>query len=297
MRKTLRDFPLTRLGKIVTDDIRNANTDPADPKRHNLYDYYDTHLKEYYFQRNPGCFPLVISYYVDKVLHVPRHMCAELFQKEMEYWCIPFNLTDCCQGYHRHEWETTEGVRLTNQLLEKQTKHSTAASLMSIFSSSMVILSTIVLCISTHPDVRIMNSDGTISDHPRVKVFEIICIIWFTFEYVIRTATCPSYKKILYVDDEPHRSSCDPSVLYHNLRRNAQLERWVRFPICKANSTGAAYFPSDANIQSCTALRRIASSWLHSKEQSARARTSTYALIDGNDSLFISGVLCRNRKC
>jgi len=228
MRKTLRDFPLTRLGKIVTDEIRNANTDPADPKRHNLYDYYDTHLKEYYFQRNPGCFPLVISYYVDKVLHVPRHMCAELFQKEMEYWCIPFNLTDCCQGYHRHEWETTEGVRLTNQLLEKQTKHSTAcdykdlavvppsritklrakiwdlfensesskaASLMSIFSSSMVILSTIVLCISTHPDVRIMNSDGTISDHPRVKVFEIICIIWFTFEYVIRTATCPSYKK------------------------------------------------------------------------------------------------------
>jgi len=231
MQRTLVDFPFTRLGKIAKYQHRQPSNDPPDPdNRQDLYDYYDPDLKEYYFQRNPGCFPLVISYYVDRVLHVPRHMCAELFQREMEYWCIPFNLTDCCQGYHRHEWEMTEGVRLTNQLLEKQTKNSSvcnhnlddlaivpparitkwraktwdlfensessqAASIMSIFSSAMVIFSTIVLCISTHPDVRIMNSDGTITDHPRILVLEIICIIWFTFEYVIRTATCPSYKK------------------------------------------------------------------------------------------------------
>lgn len=120
LRKTLREFPLTRLGKIATQ-----NPVVAYPENE-LYDHYDAELNEYYFQRNPGCFSLVVSFYVEKVLHVPRHMCVELFQKETEYWSIPFILTDCCQGFHRHEWETMEGVRLTNQLLEKQQKHSIA---------------------------------------------------------------------------------------------------------------------------------------------------------------------------
>ena len=66
---------------------------------------------------------------------------------------------------------------------------------MSIFSSTMVIISTIVLCISTHPDVRLTDENGTIIDHPRIVVVEIICIIWFTFEYLVRTLTTPSYKK------------------------------------------------------------------------------------------------------
>jgi len=223
LRKTLKDFPLTRLGKIAHMNPTTTESDIG------LYDLYNAESKEYYFQRNPQCFSLVISYYVERVLHVPRHMCVTLFQRETEYWSIPFILTDCCQGYHRHEWETMEGVRLTNQLLEKQHKQSItpnlmsnvfslqqpskfslwraktwdlfensesskAASIMSIFSSAMVILSTIVLCISTHPDVRITNKDGSISDHPRIVVVEIVCIIWFTFEYLVRTATTPSYK-------------------------------------------------------------------------------------------------------
>ena len=122
LRTTLTSYPQTRLGRIATlpGNTYNITEDPDYP----LYDHYDAILREYYFQRNPACFPLVISYYVNNLLHVPRHMCSELFQEEMEYWGIPFNLTNCCQGFHRQEWEISEGVRLTNQLFERQQKKS-----------------------------------------------------------------------------------------------------------------------------------------------------------------------------
>lgn len=234
LRDTLKEFPGTRLGKIAA--LQNRICKNAEFRRgeHPLYDSFDPFTKEYYFQRNPGCFPLIVSYYVDRKLHVPRHMCSELFQSEMEYWGIPFLLNDCCQGFHRQEWETSEGVRLTNQLLEKQQKKSIcekmakidvvaptriarfrrhvwdifensessrAASAMAIFSSAMVIVSIVLLCINTLPEVRVFNENinGTSKindvgeDNPTIAIFEVICLVWFTLEYVIRTTTCPSY--------------------------------------------------------------------------------------------------------
>ena len=59
----------------------------------------------------------------------------------------------------------------------------------------MVIISTAGMCISTLPHFRLTLSDGSSADNPNLLIFEIICIVWFTFEYLARTLTCPSLKE------------------------------------------------------------------------------------------------------
>lgn len=113
-RETLLKYPSTRLGKLAQGKrqsiVKEANQQ--------LYDDFDRATGEFFFERDPTCFPLIISYYKNGNLHIPRHVCVELFQEEMEYWGIPFHPNTCCQGYHQQEWEMIETVRKTNQLFD-----------------------------------------------------------------------------------------------------------------------------------------------------------------------------------
>ena len=61
----------------------------------------------------------------------------------------------------------------------------------------MVIISTITLCVNTHPSVKIINKDGRAEDNPNLLIVEIICIFWFTLEYMIRIYSCPNKKTFL----------------------------------------------------------------------------------------------------
>lgn len=61
----------------------------------------------------------------------------------------------------------------------------------------MVIISTITLCVNTHPNVQVTLSDGTKTDNPNLLIVEIICIFWFTLEYLSRAIACPNKKQFL----------------------------------------------------------------------------------------------------
>ena len=116
-RQNIIRYPATRLAKIVQGRRSSCYKDSTAVP---LYDDYDRDIDEYFFGRNPSCFPLVISFYVGGVLHIPRHICVDLFQEEMEYWGINFIPDYCCQGYHQQEWEINETVRKTNDLFESR---------------------------------------------------------------------------------------------------------------------------------------------------------------------------------
>jgi len=230
-RSSILRFPSTRLAKILQGKRGSYYKDPTGVP---LYDDYDRDTEEFFFERNPSCFPLVISFYIGGVLHIPRNVCVDLFQQEMEYWGVSFTPDACCQGYHQQEWECNETVRKTNELFESRchkrvmdngeemgstmdltpisktvvwkrkmwdlfenSTSSRAASFVSIISSAMVIISTITLCVNTHPSVKIVNKDGRTEDNPNLLILEIICIFWFTLEYMIRIWSCPNKKKFL----------------------------------------------------------------------------------------------------
>ena len=61
----------------------------------------------------------------------------------------------------------------------------------------MVIISTITLCVNTHPSVKIINAEGRSEDNPNLLILEIVCIFWFTLEYLIRIYSAPKRKAFL----------------------------------------------------------------------------------------------------
>ena len=67
----------------------------------------------------------------------------------------------------------------------------------SVISNLVVILSTVILCLNTHPDLQTTAADGTKEDNPHLTTIELVCIIWFTIEYIARLISCPDKKKFL----------------------------------------------------------------------------------------------------
>lgn len=132
-RETLLKYPSTRLGRIALGKRTSFKGKTKDVACIDLYDHLEESTKEFFFEKNPDVFPYIITYYSTGKLHLPRHICAELFQMEAEYWGIPFSLDCCCQGYHQQEWESTETVRKTNILFEdKRRKNKSVHSLGSV---------------------------------------------------------------------------------------------------------------------------------------------------------------------
>jgi len=74
---------------------------------------------------------------------------------------------------------------------------SRAAKILNAFSTLMVLLSTIVLCLNTHPEIAHIRDDGTKADNPHLKIVETVCIVWFTFEYACRYCVSPSKREFL----------------------------------------------------------------------------------------------------
>ncbi|XP_056009033.1 potassium voltage-gated channel protein egl-36-like isoform X3 [Ostrea edulis] len=73
-------FPDTKLGKLT-------NTSPE----------YNPQHDEYFIDRNPMIFHLILDFYNTGDLHLPKTLCAGSIRKELEFWEIHENLLrPCC---------------------------------------------------------------------------------------------------------------------------------------------------------------------------------------------------------
>lgn len=89
-------------------------------------------------------------------------------------------------------------------LLMEYPESSSFARMIAIFSVMVIILSIVIFCVETLPFFReyaIANKDFNITsiaevDHTTAYdpffITETICIIWFSFELIVRFSTCPS---------------------------------------------------------------------------------------------------------
>ena len=68
---------------------------------------------------------------------------------------------------------------------------SCLARYISLLSISLVLVSTVGMCLNTMPTFRHYNSRDQPIDNPHLALIEAICISWFTVEYLLRLAGAP----------------------------------------------------------------------------------------------------------
>lgn len=102
-RSTLRNFPGTRLEWITESKSDNPDYDPV--------------TGEYFFDRHPSMFLMILNYYRTGKLHAPVDVCGPAFEDELAFWGIDEKqIESCCWGpysQHRDAQKTIEELHLT----------------------------------------------------------------------------------------------------------------------------------------------------------------------------------------
>ncbi|XP_063419278.1 potassium voltage-gated channel protein Shaw-like [Mytilus trossulus] len=223
---TLQKYPDTLLGSIT-----------------NLSEFYNKEHEQFYFDRNPELFNTVLDYYRNDVIHLPTHLCGWLWKSELEFWKIPLaHISECCfQTYVKYDEKETTATKLREMFATASFENSyspspfnkirhriwqfidepassTYARVFSIIFLVTVVVSAIIPCLQTHPNVRIQRFNETTIDqyillnpdtwvnpdnHKEVLLLStyepswlynlnLFTIVFFTLESIVRFVSCPS---------------------------------------------------------------------------------------------------------
>ncbi len=170
---TLEQFPLTRLGRL------KPCSSPEEIAC--VCDDYDETRHEFFFDRSPSAFRVILNFLAAGKLRLLREMCALSLHEELNYWGVEMTYMErCCKRkmYTRieevAELERREEERRQNRMqLEPPAEETPYRKFMNrlrdmvenpqsglpgkvfaCFSVLMVALTVISLCISTMPDLR-----------------------------------------------------------------------------------------------------------------------------------------------
>uniref|UniRef100_A0A915PPL3 BTB domain-containing protein n=3 Tax=Filarioidea TaxID=6295 RepID=A0A915PPL3_9BILA len=96
----LKKIPATRLSRL-TPNLAN----------------YDPVLNEYFFDRHPGVFSMILNYYRTGKLHYPTNVCGPLFEDELEFWGLDANQVEpCCWMTYTQHRDTQETLAVIEGL-------------------------------------------------------------------------------------------------------------------------------------------------------------------------------------
>ncbi|XP_043076505.1 potassium voltage-gated channel subfamily F member 1-like [Puntigrus tetrazona] len=200
----LNRYPETRLAELV-----NRSTDSTQDLCA-LCDDYDDLKREFYFDRDPEAFKCILELYYYGEIHIKRGICPMCFMREMDYWEIDAEYLDECCISNLNEVQTelaeiadkvktilddleddetvTRGQRcqaFLRNLMEKP-ESSLAARVIAVVSFALILLSSVVMCVGTIPELQVLDAKGHHVEHPTLVFIETACIIWFTLECILR---------------------------------------------------------------------------------------------------------------
>ncbi|KAL2093592.1 hypothetical protein ACEWY4_010904 [Coilia grayii] len=204
--KTLARFPNTLLG---------------DP--HKRMRYFDPVKNEFFFDRNRTSFDAILYYYQSGGrLRRPINVPVDMFLEEIRFYEIEEGVESFIEdeGLTREEQRPMPSKELQRQvwLLFEYPDSSGPAKIIAIVSVLVILLSIVIFCLETLPEFREENdlfsnhllnetADGE-KPSPFTDPFfilETLCIVWFSFELLVRFMSCPSksafYKDIMNVID------------------------------------------------------------------------------------------------
>ncbi|XP_062923215.1 potassium voltage-gated channel subfamily G member 4a [Mobula hypostoma] len=202
---TLDEFPLTRLGRLKF--CRNYEEIVQ------ICDDYDESSNEYFFDRNPCAFRMIITFISAGKLRLLREMCALSFQEELAYWGIEeANLETCCRRKLIRRVREVAKIRKGEEVERKEEEVDDLATngklgyymdklrdmvenphsglpgkVFACLSILFVTMTVISLCIGTMPDLRSEEDRDKCSQRCyNMFIIETICVAWFSLEFVLR---------------------------------------------------------------------------------------------------------------
>ncbi|KAL0164789.1 hypothetical protein M9458_040542, partial [Cirrhinus mrigala] len=213
----LNQYPETRLAELV-----NRATDSTQEDLCALCDDYDVSKREFYFDRDPEAFKCILELYYHGEIHMKRGICPMHFMREMDFWGIDAEYLDECCISSLNELETElkeiaekvktilddleDDATLTRaqrcqaflrRLMEKP-ESSLAARVIAVVSFVLILLSSVVMCVGTIPELQVKDGKGNLVEHPTLESIEMACIIWFTLEYILRLVSSSNKLRFLF---------------------------------------------------------------------------------------------------
>ena len=100
---TLNRIPNSRLGKLKI----NINSEYL----YNLCDDFDAQKLEFFFDRDPTLFNMILNYYREGKLHIADNVCPNLLQLELDYWGLDEpNMDLYCEEKLHHKQLTIDDL-------------------------------------------------------------------------------------------------------------------------------------------------------------------------------------------
>lgn len=207
-------YPQTRIGSLALCRDRT--------ELFQLCDDYSLCKNEFFFDRDPTIFPNIFHFYKSGVLWIVQEMCPINFEEEIEYWGLSLKDTQfCCWTVFQEKIdEMKDNLKVEMELrAEIEVKYddegfnnmmfgnvrkrlwdivenpysSTVAKAFGTLSSLLVLFSIVAMALNTVKELQKYRIYG----RTHVEWVEIITILFFTFEYVVRLATTPNIKMFL----------------------------------------------------------------------------------------------------
>ncbi|KAM3861441.1 potassium voltage-gated channel subfamily S member 3a [Diretmus argenteus] len=226
---TLLRFPHTRLARLLRCQSEAAILE--------LCDDYSPAEREYYFDRNPRVFLCVLNFYRTGRIHMMEELCVFSFRQEIEYWGIQeLHLSPCCSNWFHERKEYIEDrdwdIRSDDQqepsfdssfeelsALDKDLAkfkgawcaevrsyvwirledpgHSRASKVIAVASLSVVLTSIVAMCVHSMPEFQQLDDNDRPIEDPVLAILEVVCIVCFSAEFLIRLIVAPSPRKFL----------------------------------------------------------------------------------------------------
>ncbi|PWA19335.1 hypothetical protein CCH79_00019389 [Gambusia affinis] len=193
--KTLAQFPATLLG------------DPRKRMR-----FFDPLRNEYFFDRNRPSFDAILYYYQSGGrLRRPVNVPVDIFMEEIKFYELGEEVIENFkedEGFIKEEERPLPENEFQRQvwLLFEYPESSGPARGIAIVSVLVILISIVIFCLETLPEFReearifdgLIPTNGTAGAEPPNPftdpffIVETLCIIWFSFELLVRFLACPS---------------------------------------------------------------------------------------------------------
>jgi potassium voltage-gated channel Shaker-related subfamily A protein 1 len=195
--QTLNNFPRTLLGN------------PSRRVR-----FFDPLRNEYFFDRNRPSFDAILYYYQSNGrLRRPNHVPIDVFTEEIKFFELgedAFNKFREDEGFIKEEERILPKKEVQRKvwLLFEYPETSQWARIIALISVTVILMSIVIFCLETLPRFkryRVRPADNTSYDSSRLTIeeddipeltepffiIETCCIIWFSFELIVRLISCP----------------------------------------------------------------------------------------------------------